>query len=135
MREPPAQSERSIGELLQNLAAETSLLVRQEIELVRAEFSATLKASAKPATLFASAGIFALGAFGVFTAFLVLAIGAALPLWASALIVTLLYAVTACLAITMGRKAISGIKPIPTETISTIKENIRTVRSGFQRGR
>jgi hypothetical protein len=135
VREAPAQSERSIRELLQNLATETSLLVRQEIELARAELSGTLKACAKPAALFGSAGLFGLGAFGAFTALLIIAIGAALPLWASALIVTLLFGVIASLAVIKGRKAMGEVNLIPTETISTIKEDIRTVRSGFERGR
>ena len=135
MREPPAQADRPIAELLQKLATETSLLVRQEVDLARAELSATLKASVKPAALFGSAGIFGLGMFGAFTALLIVAIGAALPLWASALIVTVLYGGIAALAVAMGRKAMGEVSPVPRQTIKTIKEDVRTVRSAIERGR
>lgn len=135
MTERPAQADRSIGELLQKLASETSQLVRQEIALARAELSATLKASAKPATLFGAAALFALGTFGALTALLIIALGGPMPLWASALIVTVLYGVIAVVAVAMGRKAMREVNPVPRQTINTIKEDVRTVRSGIERGR
>jgi hypothetical protein len=101
----------SIPELLQELAAETSLLVRQEIDLGRAEIACTIKAAAKPAAAFGVAGLFGLGAFGAVTALLIAAIAAALRIWASALIVTALYGGVAAIAAAIGKTALQGREP------------------------
>ncbi|MBV9720126.1 MAG: phage holin family protein [Candidatus Eremiobacteraeota bacterium] len=132
----PAEADRSIPELLQKLAAETSLLVRQEVELARAEILATLKKAAAPGAAFGVAAIFALGAFGALTALLIIALGLVLPLWASALIVTCLYAAIAAFAVRNGRAELKKIgTPVPQQTMKTIKEDIATVQSSIRRGR
>lgn len=129
------QAERSIPELLQKLAAETSLLVRQEIDLARAETLGTLRKAQRPALAFGVAAIVALGAFGSFTTLLIGAIAVALPVWASALIVTLLYAGIAIAGVAAGRTALAQMgSPLPKQTIATVKEDIATVQAGIRRG-
>jgi uncharacterized membrane protein YqjE len=136
MREAPPEADRPISELLQKLAAETSLLVRQELDLARAEITRTIKQAGKPAAAFGTAALFALGAFGAFTALLIAAIALAVPLWASALIVTVLYAIATAVAATRGREGLKRVgNPAPQQTLETIKEDIRTVGSGIRRGR
>lgn len=136
MRNAPAEADRSIPELLQKLAAETSLLVRQELDLARAEIVSTVKQSGPPAAAFGVAALFALGVFGALTALIIVAIALVLPLWASALIVTILYAVITAVAAISGREGLKRIgNPTPHQTVETIKEDIRTVRSGIERGR
>jgi uncharacterized membrane protein YqjE len=136
VKNQPAEADRSIPELLQKLASETSLLVRQEIELARAELMRTAKEAARPATAFGVAAIFALGAFGALTALLIVAIAVALPAWAAALIVTVLYGVVAAVAVNSGRSTMRKVgSPVPKQTIETINEDVRAVRSGIARGR
>lgn len=130
-----AEANLSIPELLQKLAAETSLLVRQEINLARAEIACTIKAAAKPAAAFSVAGLFGLGAFGAVTALLIAAIAVALPVWASALIVTALYGGVAAVATAIGKTACKDVNPVPQLTVNTIKEDVRTVRSAIERSR
>jgi uncharacterized membrane protein YqjE len=135
MRNAPAEADRSIPELLQKLASETSLLVRQEIELARVELLATFRKAQRPAMSFGLAAIFALGAFGALTALLIIAIAIVLPLWASALIVTFIYACIAAAAVAAGRTALKEIgSPLPTQTIKTVKEDVATVQAGVRRG-
>ncbi len=125
----------SIPELLQKLAAETSLLVRQEIDLGRAEIACTIQAAAKPAAAFGIAGLFGLAAFGAMTALLIAGIAAALPVWASALIVTALYGGVAAVAAAIGKNACKNVNVVPQLTVNTIKEDVRTVRSAIERSR
>jgi uncharacterized membrane protein YqjE len=132
MREP-VEANLSIAELLQKLAAETSLLVRQEIDLARAEIACTLKATRKPAASFGVTILFALGAFGALTALIIAAIATTLPVWAASLIVTVLYAVVAGIAAALGKSALANVDPIPRQTINTIKDDVRTVRSSLER--
>jgi HEPN domain-containing protein len=54
--------------------------------------------------LFVGAGVFSLAAFGVLTAFLILVLGEAMPEWAGALIVLVLYGAVATLLASLGRK-------------------------------
>lgn len=124
-----------MAELLQKLAAETSLLVRQELELARAEIVTTARHAGRPAAEFGVATLFALGAFGALTALLIAAIAVALPVWASALIVTIFYGVVAAVTAISGRERLKRIDPVPRRAVETIKEDIRTVRSGIERGR
>lgn len=136
MRDAPAEADRPIAELLQKLAAETSLLVRQEIQLARVELTQTAKEAVRPAAVFAVAALFALGVFGALTALLIDALAIALPEWAAALVVTVLYAIVAVVAVASGRSALKRVgNPVPEQTLQTIKEDIRTVRSGIERGR
>jgi hypothetical protein len=135
MRQPPAEAERTIPELLQKLASETSLLVRQELELARAELVCSAQAARGPAVAFGVAGLFAVGTFGAITALLIAAIAVALPLWASALIVTALYAVITGVAIAKGRAAMYNVSLVPKRTLTTIADDVRTIRSGIERSR
>ncbi|HLX26676.1 MAG TPA: phage holin family protein [Candidatus Cybelea sp.] len=135
MRNAPPEADRSIPELLQKLAAETSLLVRQEIELARVEILGTVRKAQRPAIAFGAAAIVALGAFGAFTALLISALAVALPVWASALIVTLIYAGIAIATVAAGRSALEQIgSPVPRRTIATVKEDVATVKAGIRRG-
>lgn len=135
MRNAPAEADRPIPELLQKLASETSLLIRQEIDLARAETLGTLRKARRPAMSFGVAGIFAIGAFGALTALLIAAIAVALPVWLSALIVTVIYACVAGAGVAAGRTALKQIgSPVPKQTIQTIKEDVATVKAGIRRG-
>ncbi len=135
MKEQNPLADRSITEIIQNLANETSLLVRQEIELVRAEVLSALKGAMRPAVAFGVAALFGVGTFGAVTALLIVAIAVALPLWAAAAIVSVLYGAIAAASIAFGRSAMRDVSAIPHQTIRTIKDDVRTVRSGIARGR
>ena len=135
MRDAPVEAGRSIPELLQRLASETSLLVRQEIELARAETLDMLRKARRPAMSFGLAAVLALGAFGALTALLIAAIAVALPVWLSALIVTAIYAGVAGAGVAAGRRSLEQMSsPLPKQTIKTVKEDVATVKAGIRRG-
>jgi membrane protein implicated in regulation of membrane protease activity len=78
----------------------------------------------------------ALGAFGALTATFIVALALMLPLWASALIVTLVYAVIAAVAAQRGLASQKKVQaPVPEQTIETLQEDVDAVRAGVQRGR
>lgn len=136
MRNAPAQADLSIAELLQKLAAETSLLIRQEVMLARSEVLGTLKQATRPAADFGIAALFAIGAFATLTTLFIAALSLALPVWAAALIVTVIYGTIAAFAAMRGRSSLTKIgSPVPDQTIQTIKDDITEVRAGIARGR
>ena len=135
-RPSPAQADRSIPELLQELATETTLLVRQELQLAQAELTQKIKRAGCSAASFSVSAIFALGAFSALTATFIVALALLLPLWAAALIVTLVYAVIAAVTAQRGLASLKKVRAlVPEQTIETLQEDVEAVRAGVQRGR
>lgn len=133
---PPAEADRSIPDLLQKLASETTLLVRQELRLARAEVMEAV-ADAKPAAVsFGLCAAMALGAFGALTALLIVALALVIPLWAAALIVTVAYGAAASAAASRGVASLKRLRrDVPDQTVRTIKDDVVAVRRSMQRGR
>src|SRR3954468_16858519 len=76
--------ERPLGEVAKDLTTDLSLLVRQEIELAKAEMAAKGRTVAPGLGMLGGAGVLGLCAAGALTAFLVLALATFLPDWLAA---------------------------------------------------
>jgi uncharacterized membrane protein YqjE len=121
--------DRGLGELVKDLASQTSTLVRQEIQLAQAEVTQKGKLAGKGAGMLAGAGIAALLGLGALTALLIIALDSFLPLGLAALIVTLLwFAVAAVLAVS-GKKALESATPPAPQTVETVKEDIQWAKT------
>src|SRR3712207_1265295 len=103
MASSPDLKERPIGELLKELSQQTATLVRQEIDLAKAEVTEQGKKAGLGAALFGGAGIVGFFTLGAFTAFLLLLLAEAVPGWAAALIVTVVYAAIAAVLALRGK--------------------------------
>src|SRR3954453_2109894 len=73
--------DRSIGELVKQLADQTATLVRQEITLAKAEVTDKGQQLGKGAGLVAAAAVVGLLAAGALTAFLIMVLDGAMPNW------------------------------------------------------
>ncbi len=123
------RNEPSIGDLFKQLGGETSHLLRQEINLARTELKETGERVRDAATQIAIAAGIALAGMLALTAFLVVALGAALSnYWAAALIVAVLMMV---IAKSMMNRALSGLKRpavgIP-KTAQTLRDDAQWVK-------
>lgn len=117
--------DRSIAELLRDLSNETTLLVRQEMQLARAELLEHAKPAAASAVSFGATALFGFGAFGAATAFLIAALALVLPIWAAALIVTAAYGLAAFVLAKNGKKKLQeAAPPLVPQTTQTLKEDI-----------
>ena len=122
--------ERPIGEVAKELTSDLSLLVRQEIELAKAEMAQKGRTAAPGLGMFGGAGIVALCAAGAITAFLVLVFSLFLPDWAAALIVGAVLAAIASLLIRQGKERVADAgKPVPEHTIETVKEDVEWAKT------
>ncbi len=129
------QRDRPIGELLRDLSIETATLVRQEVTLARVEIEAKIRQAAKALPLFAVAAALGVGAFGAFTAALIALIALAVPAWASALLVTVVYGVVAVALVQSARAALrAAAPPIPEQTAQTLKEDIAWAKTRTKSG-
>ncbi len=121
--------DRGIGELVKELASQTSTLVRQEIQLAQAEVTQKGKLAGKGAGMLAGAAVVALLALGALTAFLIIVLDSFLPLWLAALIVTLLWLAIAAVLGLAGKNAIQKATPPAPQTVETVKEDIQWAKT------
>jgi uncharacterized membrane protein YqjE len=122
--------DQSIGELVKDLATETSTLVRQEIDLAKAEMTERGKRAGKGAGILGAAALVGLLAAGALTACLIAALDLAMATWLAALVVTVVFgAIAAVLAMT-GRKQIQeAAPPVPEQAIDSVKEDVQWAKT------
>lgn len=122
--------EHSTGDLVKQLADQTSTLVRQEIELAKAELSVKGKVAGEGAGMFGGAAIVALLALGTLTALVLSLLDKAMDFTLAALIVTFVYAAIATVLALSGRKRVKRVMPpAPEQTIETVKEDVQWAKS------
>jgi hypothetical protein len=128
--------DRPVGELLKELSAQTSTLVRQELELAKAEMAEKGKQAGLGAGMFGGAGLFGLLALGALTACLIAALATGMEVWLAALIVAVAYAAVAGVLALQGRqKTREAIPPAPEQAIETTKEDVQWARSQLRSAR
>jgi uncharacterized membrane protein YqjE len=117
--------DQSVGELLKELSKETSTLVRQELELAKAEMREKGRKAGPGLGMLGGSGVAALLALGTLTAFVILALDEAMPAWVAALIVTLVWGGVAAFLYVRGRERVEDAgSPAPKQTIETLKEDV-----------
>ncbi|HXQ88137.1 MAG TPA: phage holin family protein [Solirubrobacterales bacterium] len=124
------QREHSTGDLVKQLADQTSTLVRQEIELAKAELSAKGKVAGEGAGMLGGAAVVALLALGTLTALVLSLLDKAMDFTLAALVVTFVYAAIATVLALAGRKRVERVMPpAPEQTIETVKEDVQWAKS------
>jgi uncharacterized membrane protein YqjE len=128
--------DRSTAELLKRLSNETTILVKQEVELAKAELQEKGKQAGIGAGMFGGAGLFGVAAFAALTAAVIAALELAMPLWLAALIVAVVYAAVAAVLSIRGRKKVrEAAPPVPEQTKDSIKEDMEWARTRARSGR
>jgi uncharacterized membrane protein YqjE len=121
--------EQSTGDLVKALAQQVSTLVRQEMELAKAEMGEKGKKAGLGLGMFGGAGVAGLLALGSLSAFLILVLAEAIPGWAAALIVTAIWAVAAGVLALQGREKVKEVgKPVPEKTAESVKEDVEWLK-------
>jgi uncharacterized membrane protein YqjE len=121
--------EHSTGDLVKQLSQQVSTLVRQEVELAKAEMGEKGKKAGVGIGMFGGAGAAALLGLGSLTAFVILILDLAMPTWAAALIVTVLWAAAAAVLALQGREKVKEVgAPIPEKTAESVKEDVEWLK-------
>lgn len=118
----PGRDRESIGELLSDISADFSTLMRQEVELAKAEVKQSASRAGKGAGMLAGAGV---GAHFVLLFLSIAAwwgIGDSLGHGWSALIVAVIWAIIAAVLAVTGRGQLKTVQGVPrtTETVKKI---------------
>jgi hypothetical protein len=128
--------ERSIGEVAGQLTRDLSLLVRQELELAKAEMREKGRIALPGLGMIGGAGVVALCAAGALTAFIVLVLELFLDAWLAALLTGVLLAGVAAGLALLGKERVEDAgSPVPEETIDNVKEDARWVKERAQSAR
>ncbi len=118
--------DQPIAELLKQLATETTTLVRQELDLAKAEMREKGKKAGPGFGMIGAAGGAGLLALGALTAFLILALDGVMPNWLAALVAALAYSAIAAVLYMRGKEKVDEIgSPAPGQTIESVKEDVQ----------
>jgi hypothetical protein len=115
-------SNSSVGELFGQVTQDLSTLMRQELELAKAEVKQEVTKTGKAAGLLGGAG---------FAGYMVLLFASIAAWWGlanvmdqgwAALIVTAIWAVIGAVLYTVGRRRMQEVNPKPERTVETVRE-------------
>jgi hypothetical protein len=122
--------DRPIGDLVKQLAGQTSTLVRQELDLAKAEMSQKASIAGKGAGLLGGAAVAGLLAAGALTACVILALSEVISDWLAALIVAVVLGAIAAVLALQGRNRIrAATPPVPEQTVETVKEDVEWAKT------
>lgn len=119
----------SLGELLGDVTRDLSTLMRQEVDLAKAELKQSATRAGKGSGMLAGAGVGGHFVLLFLSLALMFALGALMPLGWSALITAVVWAIIAAVLASMGRKELKQIKGMP-QTGETLSEIPPTLKPG-----
>jgi hypothetical protein len=120
--------DRSIGQLVNDLSAQTARLARTEARLAAREMAVKARRAGKGAGALGTAGVFALYGGALLLACAVLALANVMPAWTAALLVGLgVLAIAGLLALFGRRQLRKALPPLPADTIARTREDIEVV--------
>lgn len=133
--EEQAPPRTSLFALIAGIPDQVRELVQREIDLVKAEVTAKLKALGIGVGLIAGALIVLLGMLGVLLTAGILALSLVMPGWLAALLVAAGLLVIALIIGLIGFGILRrGIPPVPTESIDSLRRDLRAIRGIGKRG-
>ena len=128
------EPKRSLFDLIGSLPRLITDLIQAELDRLKREMAAKAKKLGIGAGLLVGAAVFAYFAIQVLVAAAILGIAVALPAWLAALIVAAaLLIITAILGAIGVAQLRRGTPPTPTETVASVKDDVRAFRGTGKR--
>ncbi len=125
----PGAPKRSVFKLFADLPTLLVGLLRAELDSLKAEIVGKLKAAGIGIGLLLGAAVFVVFAVLVLLAAAVAGLATVLPVWAAALIVGGVILLIAVILALIGLASLKrGLPPAPTDTIESVKLDVRTIK-------
>lgn len=118
----------SIGDLLRELASESTALVRGEIQLAKQEMRESIARASSGLAFMAVAALLGWLALSTLIAAAVIALAPVLGGALAALAVTIVLAVTAGILLLAGRRRLKSVRLKPEQTLESLKEDKRWLK-------
>lgn len=126
---------RSLFALVGSLPGLVIELVKSELEHLKSEIVTKLKHAGIGIGFMLVASVFAFFAIGVLVAAAILGLAVVLPGWLAALIVAIVLLLIAVGLVAAGVAQLKrGTPPAPTETIRSVKRDVRGIKGTVKRG-
>ena len=119
----PEKEERSIGELIANLASETGTLVRQEIALAKVELGQKATRIGSNIAQLAIGGAVAYAALLALLAGVIGLLATAMAWWAAAVVVAVVVGIVGAVMISKALDSLKRTELAPRQTVETLKED------------
>ena len=133
-RDRDRAKKRSLINLIASLPGLLVELVKSELDQLKQELLRKLKHAGIGVGFLATAGVFAFFAVGVLTAAAILGLAVVVPGWLAALIVAALLLVFVAVFVLVGINQLKKGNPEPTETISSVRRDVRVIKGTVKRG-
>lgn len=130
------KQEPTAADLVKQLSEQTSTLVRQEVELAKAELAEKGKRAGLGIGMFGGSGLFVLYGLGALVAAAILALATAVAAWLAALIVAAVLGSLAAVLALLGRTELNqATPPVPERAAESVKEDVEWVKTRARAGR
>jgi uncharacterized membrane protein YqjE len=127
-------SQQSTVDLVRRASEQFSNLVRDEIQLARAELTEKGKRAGMGAGMFGAAGVFALFGLAALLTGAILGIAVVLPAWAAALIIGGgLFLLAGMIALVGARNLKRAMPATPMETMDSVRADVSTLSAAASR--
>jgi hypothetical protein len=127
------REDRSLGELFGRLTEDMSLLMRQEVQLVKAELNEKISRMTGDAVSVGAGGLVALAGGLTLVAALVLALVAiGVAPWLSALLVGAVLAIAGYVMLQRGLTDLKRVDVTPRRTVATLKDDLQWAKEQRQ---
>lgn len=123
--------ERSIGDVMADLFRDGSDLIRQEVELAKAEMRENVSRMVRDSIGIAVGAVLALIGLMALTAAAILALALVMPAWAAALIIGGALALIGLMLVMANVRAMRDTGLAPSQTMETLREDARMVKEKF----
>ena len=130
----PAEERRSLGQVLGDVSADLSTLVRQELTLAKAEASQAASRAGKGVGMFAGAAVAGLLLLVFLSASIMWGLGQFIGNQWSALIVAVIWLIVAVVLALAGKKELARIKGLP-QTADTVGKIPNALKGQEERNR
>lgn len=128
-----AAGTESVGTLVREVATDVSQLMRQELELAKAEMKQEAKTAGKGAGLLGGAGIAGWLALLFVSLTVMWALSEAMHLAWAALIVAAVWGIAAAVLYVQGRQQMARVDPVPEQTVQSVKEDVKEAKEWASR--
>jgi uncharacterized membrane protein YqjE len=124
------------AELVRKITEQVSTLVKDELALARIEMVEKGKKAGVGAGLFGAAGALALYGVGALLVTVGALLALVMPVWAAALVVTVVVFAVAGVAALIGKKQVSAaVPPEPEAAMESGRRDVETVKTAIREGR
>lgn len=128
-------ADQTVGDIIKAITADVKLLVRDEVQLAKAELIPAAKNAGIGAGMFGAAGYFAICALSIlyFAAAFGLAAGFDWPYWLSFLIIGVILLILAAILGLIGLTLVKKVKG-PERTIAQANQTVAEIKAAAQHG-